>query len=54
VQLTETLVALLVLQFTVLPLPLVTVLAPNEIPGVDGAATTWKVLEPLEEAPAAL
>jgi hypothetical protein len=39
-QLTETLVAPLVLQLTVLLFPLVTLLAPNDTPVTLGAATT--------------
>jgi hypothetical protein len=55
VQLTETLVAPVVLQLTVLPLPEVTVLAPKETPVTDGAATTWKVLLYVDDwVPAAL
>jgi hypothetical protein len=53
-QLTFTLVALEVLQLTVLLAPAVTVLAPKEIPVTDGAATTAKLLETCTDEPAAL
>jgi hypothetical protein len=49
-----TLVAPEVFQFSVLPLPLVTVAAPKDRFEIYGAATTWNVLEPLAEEPAAL